>query len=125
MIMATSTDRRVPRSSAAHRRLALEAAKDALAVLPLFEAEHPEDPRPRAAIDALRAWARGVVTLGMAEVRALSLASHAAAGAARTDAARLAARAAGQAIATWHVPRHATAARLYAAKAKAAAAAAR
>ena len=45
----------------------------------------------------------------MAEVRRLSLGSHAAARGARTDAARFAARAAGQAVAVWHVPSHALA----------------
>ena len=55
-----------------------------------------------------------------AEVRKLSLNSHAAARAAKTDAARFAARAAGQAVATWHVPTHAMGAPIYARKAIAA-----
>ncbi len=53
----------------------------------------------------------------MAEVRTLSLGSHAAAREAKTDAARFAARAAGQAIATWHVPTHAMAVPWYVCKA--------
>jgi hypothetical protein len=54
----------------------------------------------------------------MAEVRKLSLDAHAAARGAKTDAARFAARAAGQAVATWHVPTHALAVPIYARKAK-------
>ena len=58
----------------------------------------------------------------MAEVRGASLAAHAAArempeGDAAAAAARSAARAAGQAVATAHVPRHALASGLYAATA--------
>ena len=86
-------------------------------MLPLFERERPRDGRPRAALEAIRAWARGRRSLGMAEVRKLALAAHAAARAATSDAARFAARAAGHAVATWHVPTHAMAVPLYAAKA--------
>ena len=42
-----------------HRLLALWAAECAEHVLPLFEAECPDDERPRAAIEAIRAWVRG------------------------------------------------------------------
>jgi len=72
-------------------------------------------------IEAIRAWAKGQRKLGMAEVRKLSLDAHAAAREAGTDAATFAARAAGQAVATWHVPTHAAGAPAYAAKAVAAA----
>ena len=54
----------------------------------------------------------------MREVRKLSLDAHAAARKAKSNAARFAARAAGQAVATWHVPTHAMAVPIYAAKAK-------
>jgi hypothetical protein len=57
----------------------------------------------------------------MNETRRLSLDAHAAARAASTEAARFAARAAGHAVATWHVPAHALGAPLYADKARAAA----
>lgn len=106
----------VPRNSPEHLQLGLEAADEAERVLPMFEKEHPDDLRPREAITALRAWARGQRQLGMAEVRKLSLDSHAAARAAKTKAATYAARAAGQAIATWHVPTHARGPAYYAAK---------
>jgi len=107
----------VARNSATHRAWALEAATLAEQVLPIFEQEHPDDNRPRQAIEAIREWAQGRRELGMAEVRKLSLDSHAAAREAKTDAARFAARAAGQAVATWHVPTHATAVPKYARKA--------
>jgi hypothetical protein len=105
------------RGSRYHYRFALLAAREAEKVLPLFEREHPDDPRPRQAITAIREWAEGRRELGMAEVRSLSLGAHAAARAAGSDAARYAARAAGQAVATWHVPTHAMGAPIYACKA--------
>ncbi|WP_353508668.1 putative immunity protein, partial [Intrasporangium sp.] len=46
-----------------HQLLALWAAECAEHVLPLFEAEEPTDPRPRNAVDAARAWARGEMTM--------------------------------------------------------------
>lgn len=110
-------DLSLDRNSRYHRRFALLAALQAQSVLPLFERERPKDRRPRQAIKAIRAWARGRRELGMAEVRKLALGSHAAARAARSDAARFAARAAGHAVATWHVPTHAMGVSMYAAKA--------
>jgi len=109
--------RSVARNSREHRALAIKAAAQAQRALPYFEKEHPDDDRPRKAIAAIRAWAQGKLELGMAEVRRLSLGSHAAAREARTDAARSAARAAGQAVATWHVPNHASAVPEYVRKA--------
>ena len=114
---STRADGAWDRGARYHRRFALLAVVQARRVLPLFEREHPRDPRPRAAIAAIQAWAEGKRELGMAEVRKLSLAAHAAARAARTDAARFAARAAGHAVATWHVPTHAMGVPIYAAKA--------
>jgi hypothetical protein len=58
----------------------------------------------------------------MHATRRLSLDAHAAARAAKSESARFAARAAGHAVATWHVPTHALGAPLYAGKARAAAA---
>jgi len=113
----TTPDRSVERNSRNHRRFALLAAKEAERVLPIFERERPKDSRPRRAIEAIRAWAQGDREIGMAEVRKLSLGSHAAAREAKSDAARFAARAAGQAVATWHVPTHAMGAPIYACKA--------
>jgi len=109
--------RSIARDSRNHRRFALLAAKEAEQVLGLFERERPKDHRPRRAIEGIKAWAEGSRVLGMAEVRKLSLGSHAAAREARSEAARFAARAAGQAVATWHVPTHAMGASMYACKA--------
>lgn len=100
-----------------HRTLGRWAADCSERVLPHFEARSPGDSRPRDAITALRA---GVETgeFHMAGIRRGSLAAHAAARSVEDDdAARSAARAAGQALATAHVPRHAIAAALYAATA--------
>ena len=100
-----------------HKILAVWASDCAERVLPYFEEKRPEDDRPRKAIEALRAWVRTGV-FRMADVRKTSLAAHAAAREVEgDDAARSAARAAGQAMATAHVPRHSIAAAIYAATA--------
>ena len=101
--------------------MAVWAAECAERVLPLFEAISPADGRPRSAIEACRAWARTGV-FRMADIREASLGAHAAArDAEEGSAARFAARAAGQAVATAHVPQHAYGAAYYALKAVAAA----
>jgi immunity protein 5 of polymorphic toxin system len=102
-----------------HQLLALWAASCAEHVLHLFESAHPEDPRPRQAIEHARAWARGEVK--MMESRAAG--GHAM-GAARDKrgAARHAAYAAGQAGAVAHVAAHELGAAAYAIKAACAAA---
>jgi hypothetical protein len=102
-----------------HRLLALWAAACAEHVLHLFEAARPEDRRPRQAIEAARAWARGAIA--MTEAR--TAAGHAM-GAARDlrGAARHAAYAAGQAAAVAHVAAHELGAAAYAIKAARAAA---
>lgn len=83
-------------------------------VLPYFENKYPEDHRPRQAIEELQAWINTGV-FKMAVIRKASLASHAAAREVGEDnAARSAARAAGQAVATAHVPRHSYGAAVYA-----------
>jgi predicted GIY-YIG superfamily endonuclease len=107
IIQKTKDYKFVIRNSSEHRLLALKAAKQAGKVLPIFERENPKDKRPRKAIEALKDWAHDREGLGMACVRKISLDSHAAARQAKSEAARFAARAAGQAIATWHVPNHA------------------
>ena len=87
-------------------------------VLPLFEKEFPKDPRPRAALKAGRTWAKTGI-FKMAVIRKASLDSHAAARDVGADGpARCAARAAGQAVASCHVPAHSVAAAMYAATAK-------
>jgi hypothetical protein len=105
-------------TDADHRRLALWAATCAEHVLHLFEDEQPSDARPRAAIDAARAWARG--EMAMMEARARG--GHAM-GAARPlrGAARHAAYSAGQAACVGHVAEHDLGAAAYAIRAVAAA----
>lgn len=101
-----------------HQLLALWAADCAEHVLGFFEDELPGDPRPREAITATHAWARG--ELPMMQARAAG--GHAM-GAARprTGAARFAAYAAGQAACVGHVAEHALGAAAYAIKAVASA----
>src|SRR3954452_2106815 len=81
-------------------------------VLPLFEVENPDDPRPRAAIDGARAWARGEIDDDAARVLALNAGE--AAREADTRAARSAARAAGGACGVVQQPGHARHAAAYA-----------
>jgi hypothetical protein len=97
-----------------HRVLAAWAIDCAERVLPYFEEAYPADNRPRAAIETLQKWIR-TGEFHMAEIRGASLASHAAAREVGADnPARSAARAAGQAVATAHVPTHSVAAANYA-----------
>ena len=70
----------------------LIAADFAEHVLPLFEADYPDDDRPRKAIEAARAFARGEVT--RTQLKAARAAAEAAAWAAARAAARAAAGAA-------------------------------
>ncbi len=102
-----------------HHLLALWAADCAEHVLCLFEADRPQDPRPREAIEAARAWTRGEVRM----MQARAAGGHAM-GAARElrGAPRHAAYAAGQAGAVAHVAAHDLGAAAYAIKAVRAAA---
>ena len=97
-----------------HRLLALWAALCAEHVLYLFESVKPSDPRPRQAIEAARAWARGEIKM----MQARAVGGHAM-GAARDlrGAARYAAYAAGQAGVVAHVAAHELGAAAYAIKA--------
>ena len=105
-----------------HRSLALWAADCAEHVLPYFEEKYPKDDRPRKAIETGQDWARSGMPMRMGVIRAASLAAHAAAREAKeNNAACFAARAAGQAVATAHVPQHAFGASYYALKVVAAA----
>ncbi|WP_405091814.1 hypothetical protein OG767_01385 [Micromonospora sp. NBC_01392] len=102
-----------------HRLLALWAASCAEHVLGLFETVRPDDPRPRQAIEHIRAWVRGDITMMVSRA-----AGGHAMGAARDlrGAARHAAYAAGQAGAVAHVAAHELGAAAYAIKAVRAAA---
>jgi hypothetical protein len=101
-------------STADHKTLAVWAIDCAERVLPYFEERYPQDRRPRLALETLQAWiATGVFK--MAVIRKASLDSHAAAREVGEDSpARSAARAAGQAVATAHVPSHAYGPAIYA-----------
>ncbi len=109
--------RKVKLDKKEHKALVLWAADCAEHVLPYFEKEYPKDDRPRKAIEVARSWAHADIPMVMKEIRAASLNSHAAARQTNNAAARAAARACGQAIATVHVPDHAFAAAAYALKA--------
>jgi len=102
-----------------HRLLALWAAGCAEHGLHLFESVQPSDWRPRQAVEQIRAWTRGEIT--MSESRAAG--GHAM-GAARAlrGAARYAALACGQAAVVAHVAAHELGAAAYAIKAAQAAA---
>lgn len=103
------------------RSLATWAADCAERALPFFERVYPEDDRPRKAIEACRTWVRTGM-FKMADIREASLAAHAAAREAKeNNTAFFAARAAGQAVATAHVPQHAFGSAYYVLKAIAAA----
>ena len=99
-----------------HRVLGIWAADSAKRVLPIFEKEYPEDDHPRKAIKTLRRWIKDGV-FKMKDIRKASLDSHASARISKDDAAKSAARAAGQAVATAHVRTHAIGAAIYAATA--------
>ena len=106
-------------TDADHRLLALWAASCAEHVLDLFEAERPDDPRPRQAIEQARAWVRGEIT--MTQSRAAG--GHAMSAARDLGGApRHAAYAAGQAAVVAHVAAHELGAAAYAIKAARAAA---
>ena len=100
------------------RAQAARAADCAERVLPYFEETFPNDDRPRKAIEAARAWARGEIRVS--EARTAAIAAHAAArdaAAAGHPSACAAARAAGHAAATAHVASHARGVTFYADKA--------
>jgi hypothetical protein len=106
-------------TDADHRLLARWAATCAEHVLPLFELVEPSDRRPREAIERVRAWARGEVTMS----RSRAAGGHAMAAArVSSGAARHAAFAAGQAAVVAHVAAHELGAAAYAIKAARAAA---
>ena len=97
-----------------HQLLALWAAACAEHVLSLFESAQPADPRPREAIEQIRAWSRGEVT--MSQSRAAGGHAMVAARGLR-GAPRHAAFAAGQAGVVAHVVAHELGAAAYAIKA--------
>ena len=83
-------------------------------VMPYFEEKYPQDHRPRQALETLKTWIDTGV-FKMAVIRKASLDAHAAAREVGEDSpARSAARAAGQAVATAHIHRHAYGSAIYA-----------
>lgn len=100
-----------------HRLLAQWAALCAEHVLHIFEQVQPDDTRPRDAIEAGRAWARG--ELRMSDARMAAFPANAA-GRDLPAAAKYAALAAGQAAPVAHVAAHALGAAAYAIRAVAA-----
>lgn len=99
-------------ASCTKRTLALWASDCAIRVLPYYQANHPDDSRPRKAVEAAQAWAKGEIR--MMDGRLASIASHAAARLATDPSACAAARSAGQAAGTCHAKMHAVAAGRYA-----------
>ncbi len=97
-----------------HHLLALWAADCAQHVLHFFEQAQPADDRPRWAIEAARAWARGEIT--MTQARAAAFASLSAARQV-SGAAKEAALAAVQAAGVAHVAAHELGAAAYAIRA--------
>ncbi len=97
-----------------HKTLALWAIDCAERVMPYFEEKYPQDHRPRQAIETLKTWIDTGV-FKMAVIRKASLDAHAAAREVGEDSpARSAAHAAGQAVATAHISRHAYGPAIYA-----------
>lgn len=97
-----------------HKTLARWAINCVERVLPYFTEKFPQDHRPQQALETLQNWIN-TGDFKMAVIRKAALDSHAAARAVGKDnPARSAARAAGQAVATAHVPNHALAAANYA-----------
>jgi hypothetical protein len=88
-------------------------------VLPLFEKKYPNDERPRKALETLKKWI-DTGLFKMAVIRKASLDAHAAAKDAKEDYAKYVAHAAGQAVATAHVPNHALGSSVYGIRAVAA-----
>ncbi|MFG1675312.1 putative immunity protein [Micromonospora sp. NPDC049282] len=79
------------------RVVARYVVEDAESVLPVFEQAVPDDPRPRAAIEAARTFADGADRTKLQRVASVD--AHRAARSAPSEAARLAARSAGDAAA--------------------------
>jgi len=108
-------------SKSDQRLMATWALDCADRVLPYFKAICPNDDRPSKAIETGREWVRTGI-FSMPVIRGASLDAHSAAKDVKVnDAASFAAHAAGQAVATAHVPQHAYGSAYYSLKAIAAA----
>jgi hypothetical protein len=89
-----------------HRTLVLWSIECAGRVLPIFEEKHPQDERPRKALEAAKAWARGEIKMPAAK-RAAHASHNAATEVMENAAACAAARAIGHVVGTVHVKTHA------------------
>ena len=99
---------------ATHKTLAIWAIDCVERILHFYEEAFQDDQRPQKAIEELRRWIN-TGDFSMAVIRKAALDAHAAAREVGQDnAARSAARAAGQAVATAHVRTHSLAAAQYA-----------
>jgi hypothetical protein len=97
-----------------HKVLAVWAIDCTERVLPFFERKFQKDNRPRKAIETLKVWINTGI-FKMIDIRKASLSAHMAAREVGEDnAARSAAHAAGQTVATAHVPAHSIGAASYA-----------
>lgn len=97
-----------------HKILAIWAIECTRRVLPYFEEKFPKDHRPQQALKTLQTWIDTGI-FKMTIIRHASLEAHRAAREVGEDnPARSAARAAGQAVATAHVSRHAYGSAIYA-----------
>lgn len=96
-----------------HRTLVLWSIEYAERVLPLFEERYPQDERPREAVAAAKAWARGEIKMPAAK-KAAHAAHNAATAVAGDPAACAAARAMGHVVGTVHVETHAIGVAMYA-----------
>ncbi|MDL2273242.1 hypothetical protein LJC34_01620 [Oscillospiraceae bacterium OttesenSCG-928-G22] len=75
-------------------------------ILPIYERERPDDPRPRSALEAARRWFEGKAKLPEVKDIILNQCHAAAREAEDNPAAQAAARAVGQASACFHTPTH-------------------
>jgi len=89
-----------------HKTLVMWVIDCAERVLGIFEERHPDDSRPREALEAARAWARGEIKMPVAK-KAAHAAHNAATAVADDPAACAAARAMGHVVGTVHVETHA------------------
>jgi len=89
-----------------HKTLVLWTIDCAERVLKIFEERHPDDRRPREALEAARVWARGEIKMPAAK-KAAHAAHNAATAVVDDPAACSAARAMGHVVGTIHVETHA------------------
>lgn len=97
-----------------HRTLVLWSIECAERILQIFEEKHPQDKRPREAVEAAKAWACGKIKMPVAKKAAHATHNAATAVAKEDPAACAAARVMGHVVGTVHVETHAMGFVLYA-----------